>query len=265
MNKLKNTPPLFGKTIILTGASGILGRRYVESYLTAGARVAAIDISVVGLKPNERRHGRRLFTRATNLADPRETRRAFDAVLKRFGSIDAVHHNCTGKPDGFFDATEDYALTAWRAVMTANVETALLLTQCAIPHFKRRRRGALLFTASIYGIVGADQRIYSGSSYEGRRINTPAAYAASKGALVSLVRHLASELGPWNIRVNGLTPGGVTSGQNGVFQKKYSARVPLGRMARAEELAGPAIFLLSDAASYVTGHNLIVDGGLTAW
>jgi NAD(P)-dependent dehydrogenase (short-subunit alcohol dehydrogenase family) len=266
LNKLSgNRFALGGKFVILTGANGILGRRYLDNYLSAGAKVAALDISVDGLKTLERRHGRRLLALAVDLADPNETRRAFGEVLRRFGNIDAVHHNCGGKPDGFFDATEKYGLDAWRGVMAANVETALLLTQCVIPHFKRRRRGTLLFTASIYGVVGADQRIYEGSSYEGHPINNPAAYSASKGAIVSLVRHLAAELGAWGIRVNALTPGGVSSGQNGVFQKKYSARVPLGRMARADEMIGPATFLLSDASSYVTGHNLVVDGGLTAW
>ena len=265
-----NTAPakrfdLAGKIVILTGANGFLGRHYVDGYLSAGAKVAAFDTSVEGLKSLSRRHGRRLLTRAADLADPRATRQAFDEALRRFGGLDAVHHNCGGKPDGFFDATEDYRLDAWRGVLAANVETAWLLTQCAIPHFKRRRRGVLLFTASVYGLVGADQRIYKGSFHLGGKINTPAAYAASKGAIVSLVRHLAAELGAWNIRVNALTPGGVSNGQNGVFQKKYSARVPLGRMARAEEMVGPAMFLLSDAAAYVTGHNLVVDGGLTAW
>jgi NAD(P)-dependent dehydrogenase (short-subunit alcohol dehydrogenase family) len=261
----KNPFNLSQKIIILTGANGILGRRYLENYLSAGAKVAALDKATDGLKPLERRHGGRLLTRAVDLSDPRSTRHAFDEVLDRFGGLDAIHHNCGGKPDGFFDATENYGLDAWRGVLAANVETALLLTQCAIPHFKRRRSGAMLFTASIYGVVGADQRIYEGSSYEGHPINTPAAYAASKGAIVSLVRHLSAELGAWGIRVNALTPGGVSSGQNGVFQKKYSARVPLGRMALGDEMVGPAMFLLSDAASYVTGHNLVVDGGLTAW
>lgn len=249
----------------MTGANGILGRRYLDGYLSAGAKVAALDKSIDGLQSLERRRGRRLLTRAVDLADPRATRAAFDDILRRFENLDAIHHNCGGKPDGFFDATENYGLDAWRGVMTANVETALLLTQCAVPYFKRRRRGALLFTASIYGVVGADQRIYEGSSYEGRPINNPAAYAAAKGAILSLVRHLAAEFGGWGIRVNALTPGGVSSGQNGVFQKKYSERVPMGRMAQADEMVGPAMFLLSDAASYVTGHNLVVDGGLTAW
>lgn len=256
---------LSGKTVVLTGANGILGTQYLKHYLDAGLRVAAFDRTVDRIAGLERRHKGRLLVRAVDLADPGAVSEAFSASVRAFKRVDGVHHNCAGKPAGFFDSTESYGLDAWRGVFSANLETSLLLTQRAIPHFKKRRAGTILFTSSIYGVVGADQRIYEGSSYEGRPINTPAAYSAAKAAVVGLVRHLAAELGPWNIRVNGLTPGGVSSGQNGVFQRNYSRRVPLGRMAEGRDMVGPALFLLSDAASYVTGHNLVVDGGLTAW
>lgn len=256
----KNPIDVAGKAVVLTGANGILGRRYVRAYLAAGAKVAALDLKVDKLKKHPR-----LFAQAADLTDRAAVGAAFAAALKRFGKIDGIHHNCAGKADGFFDAFEDYRLDSWRSVLSSNVETALPLTQCAVPYFKRRRKGSILFTASIYGVVGADQRIYEGSSYEGRPINTPAAYAAAKGAIVAMVRHLAAELGAFGVRVNAITPGGVESGQNDVFKKRYSARIPMGRMARADEMTGPALFVLSDAAGYMTGHNLIVDGGLTTW
>ncbi len=245
---------------MLTGANGILGRRYVRAYLRAGVKVIALDLKVNRLQKHPN-----LWTAAVDLTDRAQVAAVFARALKRFGKIDGLHHNCAGKADGFFDAFEDYRLHAWRSVLSSNIETALPLTQCAVPYFKKRRAGSILFTASIYGVVGADQRIYEGSSYEGRPINTPAAYAAAKGAIVAVVRHLAAELGAFGVRVNALTPGGVESGQNAVFKKKYSARVPLGRMARADEMTGAALFALSDASSYMTGHNMIVDGGLTAW
>ena len=251
---------LAGKTVVLTGANGILGRRYVRAYLDAGVRVAALDLKVDRLPKH-----RNLWAQALDLTDKTQAAAAFSRAKTRFGRIDGLHHNCAGKADGFFDRFEDYRLDTWRSVLSSNIETALPLTQAALPHFKKRKAGSIVFTCSIYGVVGADQRSYEGSSYEGRPINTPAAYAAAKGALAAMVRHLAAELGVFNVRVNALTPGGVASGQNETFTKKYSARVPLGRMARAEEMTGPALFLLSGAASYVTGHNLIVDGGLTAW
>jgi len=128
-----------------------------------------------------------------------------------------------------------------------------------------RGRGSIIQTASIYGVVAPDQRIYEGSEYLGMPINTPAVYSTSKAAVVGLTKYLASYWGAQGVRVNTLTPGGVSSGQNDVFDRRYSARVPLNRMARPEEMAQGLLFLASDASSYITGHNLIIDGGLTAW
>jgi NAD(P)-dependent dehydrogenase (short-subunit alcohol dehydrogenase family) len=125
--------------------------------------------------------------------------------------------------------------------------------------------GSIVQTSSIYGLVAADPRIYEGSEYLGRPINTPAVYAASKAAVVGLTRHLAAHWGGRGIRVNAVAPGGVASGQNETFQRRYSALVPMGRMAEAEEVVGAVLFLASDASSYVTGQTLAVDGGWTAW
>jgi len=127
------------------------------------------------------------------------------------------------------------------------------------------RGGSIVQTASIYGVVAPDQRIYEGSQYMGMPINTPAVYSASKAAVVGLTKYLASYWGHHGIRVNTLTPGGVESGQNEVFSKRYSARVPLGRMAQAGDMESALLYLASDASAYVTGQNLIVDGGLTCW
>ena len=128
-----------------------------------------------------------------------------------------------------------------------------------------RRQGSIINTLSIYGIVAPDQRIYEGSSYEGRAINTPAVYSASKAALLGLTRYLATYWAERGVRVNALTPGGVFSGQNETFVRRYSARVPMGRMAEREEMCGALVFLASRASSYVTGQNIVVDGGLSAW
>jgi NAD(P)-dependent dehydrogenase (short-subunit alcohol dehydrogenase family) len=128
-----------------------------------------------------------------------------------------------------------------------------------------RGAGSIIQTASIYGLLAPDQRIYEGSEYNGRPINTPAVYTASKAGVIGLTRHLATYWGPRGVRVNTLTPGGVSSGQNNTFSQRYSARIPLGRMAEADDLVGAAVFLASDASRYVTGQNLIIDGGLSAW
>jgi NAD(P)-dependent dehydrogenase (short-subunit alcohol dehydrogenase family) len=128
-----------------------------------------------------------------------------------------------------------------------------------------RRHGSIINTLSIYGIVAPDQRIYEGAFYEGKAINTPAVYSASKAGLWGLTKYLAAYWGASGVRVNAITPGGVFSGQNDAFVQRYSARVPLGRMGQREEMAAAVVYLASEASSYVTGQNLVVDGGLTVW
>jgi NAD(P)-dependent dehydrogenase (short-subunit alcohol dehydrogenase family) len=125
--------------------------------------------------------------------------------------------------------------------------------------------GSIIQTASIYGLRGPDQRIYEDSEYLGRQINTPAAYAASKAAVNGLTVHLATYCADQGIRVNTLVPGGVESEQNDTFQKAYSERTPMGRMAERSEMVGAFVYLASEASSYVTGQKIVVDGGWTAW
>ncbi|MDE3061371.1 MAG: SDR family oxidoreductase, partial [Pseudomonadota bacterium] len=117
----------------------------------------------------------------------------------------------------------------------------------------------------IYGVAAPDQRIYEGSEYMGRAINTPAIYSVSKAGLWGLTMYLSSYWAARGVRVNAISPGGIFSGQNKIFEERYSQRVPMGRMGKADELTGALIYLLSDAASYTTGQNIIIDGGLTVW
>ena len=256
----KNPIDLAGKSVVLTGANGILGRRYVRAYLDAGVKVAALDLSVDGLTKHPR-----LFAQAVNLTDRAAVSAAFASALKRFGRIDGIHHNCAGKAEGFFDSFEDYRLDTWRSVLASNIETALPLTQCAIVHFKKRKSGSILFTASIYGVVGADQRIYEGSSYMGRAINTPAVYSTSKAAVIGLTKYLAAYFADKNIRVNCLSPTGVFNNHPEEFVQKLSNIIPMGRMAHIDEYKGAIVFLCSNASSYMKGHNLVIDGGKTVW
>ena len=125
--------------------------------------------------------------------------------------------------------------------------------------------GSIIQTASIYGVLAPDDRVYEGSSYNAQQISTPPVYAASKAAIVGLTRYLAARWAKHGVRVNTLTPGGVQSGQNETFVSRYSARVPMGRMAAADDMVGAVIFLASDASAYITGQNIVVDGGLSAW
>jgi NAD(P)-dependent dehydrogenase (short-subunit alcohol dehydrogenase family) len=149
--------------------------------------------------------------------------------------------------------------------MAVNLDGMFLVARTIGAGMAMRGKGTIIQTASIYGVVGPDQRIYEGSEYLGRAINTPPVYSASKAGIIGLTRYLATYWGAAGVRVNTLTPGGVESGQNVEFTRRYSERVPVGRMARADEMVSALIFLASDASSYVTGQNIIVDGGLSAW
>jgi NAD(P)-dependent dehydrogenase (short-subunit alcohol dehydrogenase family) len=150
--------------------------------------------------------------------------------------------------------------------MSVNVDGMFLVAQAVgRKMIEQGTGGSIIQTSSIYGILAPDKRIYEGSFYLGRQIGTPAVYSTSKSAVVGLTRHLAAYWADKGIRVNTLTPGGVESGQNETFKERYSARIPLGRMAQGEEMVGALIFLASEASSYITGQNIVVDGGLSIW
>jgi NAD(P)-dependent dehydrogenase (short-subunit alcohol dehydrogenase family) len=191
-----------------------------------------------------------------------------DRVEAELGPVDVLHNNAATKGrdlDRFFDSVKDFDIAVWREIMAVNLDGAFLVAREIGERMAARGRGSIIQTASIYGELGPDQRIYEGSHYLGRPINTPPVYSASKAGIAGLTRYFAAYWGAQGVRVNTLTPGGVSSGQNETFDRHYSARVPLGRMAAADELVGALVFLASDASSYVNGQNIVVDGGLAAW
>ena len=150
--------------------------------------------------------------------------------------------------------------------MAVNIDGMFLVAQAVGDQMvKQGKGGSIIQTASIYGIMASDKRIYEGSFYLGRQISNPAVYSTSKAAVVGLTKYLAAYWADKGIRVNTLVPGGVESGQNDTFKARYSARVPMNRMAQAHEMVGAVLYLASDASSYVTGQCMVVDGGLNAW
>jgi NAD(P)-dependent dehydrogenase (short-subunit alcohol dehydrogenase family) len=189
--------------------------------------------------------------------------------LAKYGRLDIVHSNAatkTGDLERFFAPLETYSMDTWREVMAVNLDGMFLVARAAGAAMAALRNGgSIIMTSSIYGVVAPDQRIYEGSSYMNRAINTPAVYSASKAGVIGLAKYLSTYWAADRIRVNVLTPGGVESGQNEVFRNRYLARVPLARMGAADEMVGALLYLASDASSYVTGQNIVVDGGLTAW
>jgi NAD(P)-dependent dehydrogenase (short-subunit alcohol dehydrogenase family) len=260
---------LSGRVALVTGGAGILGQRFVEALHSAGASVAIVDLRLADAQAVAERCGERTRGFACDVADPSSVRQCVEDVVRHFGRIDILHNNAatkTADPRQFFTPFEDYPLSTWREVMGVNIDGMFLMAQAVGRQMLAQGQGgSIVQTASIYGLVGPDPRIYEGSHYLGGAINTPAVYAASKAAVVGLTRWLATHWAPQGIRVNCLVPGGVSSGQNSVFADKYSQRVPMGRMAQADEMTGALLYLCSAASSYVTGQVLAVDGGWTAW
>lgn len=266
---IKNIFSLEGKVVVVTGGAGILGRRFCEGLCQAGASVAVVDVDELSAQnfADTLTNGAMGF--GCDVSNLESVSQCIDAILNQFGEIDVLHNNAATKTSNipaFFAPFEDYSLETWREVMSVNIDGMFLMAQAVGRHMVARGTGGVIVqTASIYGLVGPDNNIYEGSNYLGGAINTPAVYAASKSAVIGLTKWLATHWAKQGIRVNCLVPGGVSSGQNSVFSDRYSTRVPLGRMAEADEIVPALIYLSSDASSYVTGQVLAVDGGWTCW
>jgi NAD(P)-dependent dehydrogenase (short-subunit alcohol dehydrogenase family) len=267
------TVDLRGKCAVVTGAAGILGRHFAHGLARCGAQVVAVDVDEKATsalaKELTGKSGVDAIGVSCDITQPDAVRAMVAAAEKRFGGIDILHNNAATKTDdleAFFAPFEEYSLETWNAVTAVNLTGAFLCAQAVGRSMIRRGKGgSVVQTASIYGVVAPDQRIYEGSEYMGRPINTPAVYSATKAGLLGLTKFLATYWAPHDIRVNAITPGGVQSGQSSTFVTNYSKRVPLGRMGEADDMVNALLYLASDEAKYVTGQNLIVDGGLTAW
>lgn len=255
------------RVVVLTGGGGLLGRAMVERLTADGATVAVVDrhadlaetAAKLAVTPG------RAKAYACDVADRAQLARLHEDVRADLGEVQALICNAATKSENFFEPFESFPIEDWNYVLGVNLTAPMLCAQEFGPGMASRGHGVIVNTLSIYGIVAPDQRIYEGSLYEGRTINTPAIYSASKAGLWGLTKYLASYWGAQGVRVNAVTPGGVFSGQNETFERKYSARTMMGRMGEPHEIADAVTFLVSDRASYVTGHNLVVDGGLTSW
>ncbi len=266
---------LAGRNAVITGAVGILGRRFCNGLAEFGANVAVVDLDKAVADELaadlSKTHGVHCIGVACDITDPESVQKMTDAVVREFGDIHILHNNAGGSSpkadrNRYFDTFEQYSLEEWRRVMAVNIDGVFLVDQAIGRQMVAQGKGgSIIHTASIYGVVAPDQRIYEGSEYMGRAMSSPAVYSAAKAAVVGLTKYLATYWAGKGIRVNCITPGGVESGQNETFKQKYGARVPLGRMAYGEEMVNAVVWLASDASSYVTGQNILIDGGLSAW
>jgi len=264
---------LAGKIAVVTGGAGILGEHFCAGFAESGAKVALVDLDedkAVDLAKELRlRYKSQVVGIGCDVSDPASVEAMVGDVLAAFGEINILHNNAAGKSDdldALFAPFEEYSLDQWRKIMSVNLDGMFLVAQAVGKQMVAQGKGgSIIQTASIYGVMSPDHRIYEGSFYLDRQINTPAVYSASKAGVIGLTKYLATYWADRGIRVNTLSPGGTESGQNDEFKRRYSNRIPMNRMADAHEMVGALLYLASDASNYVTGQNIIVDGGLSAW
>jgi len=255
---------LTGKTAIVTGGIGILGKCFCSGLAEFGANVVIIDIDGPAAHKfsNEltSQYGVESIGIECDTSSPKEVNKAIKLIVEKFGEIHILHNNAQGRssPVSF----EECTLEDWRLTSKVNEEGYFLMAQAVGKQMiKQNFGGSIIQTSSIYGVMGPDHRIYKDSLISG----APAVYSFTKSGVIGLTKYLATYWAENKIRVNTISPGGVEGGQNEIFKKQYSNRIPLGRMAFREEMVGALIYLASDASSYLTGQNIIVDGGLEAW
>jgi len=267
MKRISELMSLKGRVAVITGGAGHIGAAMAEALAELGANTVILDISMEACLPVCERISREYAVEtmplAVNLAQEEHIRVVPDEVVKKFGRLDILV-NCaafvgTSNLQGWITPFEEQSVDTWKQALDVNLTAPFLLTQACSATLKRSGHGSVINVASIYGILGPDMCLYEGTS-----MGNSAAYAASKGGLLQLTRWLATVLSP-DVRVNAITPGGVRRGQPEMFHKKYVEKTPLKRMALEEDLKGAIIYLASDLSSYVTGQNIIIDGGYTVW
>lgn len=258
------------RVIVVTGGLGQLGRQFTRALMDHGARVAVLDLAEAADSPIAgTAEGRALYLQA-DVTDRGSLERALEAIKERWGGVHGLINNAAldsppGAPAAENGPFENYPAESWDRVMEVNAKGVFLCCQVFGGEMARAGRGTIVNISSIYGVVSPDQRIYEYRRKGGDDFFKPIAYSASKSSLLNVTRYLATYWADRGVRVNTLTLAGVFNNQDEKFLEGYLARMPLGRMARPDEYNGAIVFLFSDASSYMTGSNLVVDGGWTAW
>ena len=271
---------LTGRVAIVTGGPGLLGKEFCRTLAEAGATVVVADIDADGVNTVATtliKTGFHAMGVATDITQPESVNALVDETLMTYGRLDILVNSAAldpkfdpealaemAKHDTISGSFEDYPLDSWKAALDVNLTGMFLCCQAAVkPMLAQGKKGSIINICSTYGLVAPDQRIYQ---REGKQISfKPVYYSVTKTGVLGLTRYLSAYYASTEIRVNALTPGGIYDNHDEVFLNAYSARTVMGRMANKDEMNGALLFLASDASSYMTGSNLVVDGGWTTW
>jgi NAD(P)-dependent dehydrogenase (short-subunit alcohol dehydrogenase family) len=239
------------KIVIVTGGNGLIGAKVLRDIGMKNGTAINLDVSVENCsKSNSFR---------CDISNPESLEQCVDRVFSKFGRIDGLVNCAYPRTKDFSASIENTSMESWRQNVDWQLNTVFAICKKVLKIMQVQKFGSVVNFGSIYGVVGNDFAVY-----EGTEMCPPAAYTAIKGGIINFSKYLASYFGKDGIRVNCVSPGGIFDNQNPVFVNNYSKRCPLKRMARPEEIAPAVSFLLSDEASYITGHNLMVDGGWCA-
>lgn len=275
---VKNLFDLNGRVVIITGGAGMLGMQHAAAIAEAGGHAVIADLSgelaARAAAEITRTHGVEALGLQVDVTRKPDVEAMVAAVVEQFGRIDGLINNAaltvTSGSEGaarYFASFEEYPLDLWDKALQVNLTGMFLCCQAVGKIMVSQRAGVIVNIASDIGNISPDHRIYEGAvnPHTGKPFNTPIAYATSKAGVINFTRYLATYWADKGIRVNCISPGGVYAGHDPQFVMNLTQRIPLARMARVDEYRGAILFLLSDASSYMTGANLIVDGGRTAW
>ena len=238
------------KVGIITGGNGRLGKTFAESLSSMGNKIHIFDIS-----DNYSFVSENIIYHKVDITNEKDVFKAVDNIVNEYEKIDFLINNAALQITNSF---ENMSIDDFKKSIDVNLNASYVCIKAVSRYMMEAKSGNIINIGSIYGVVSADPSIYGNSG-----LNSPDAYAASKGGLIHLTKYLAVNLAKYNIRVNAISPGGVFDNQPDEFMKKYLPKVPMNRMLDRKELIGPLMFLLSDASSYITGQNIIVDGGFT--
>lgn len=265
-----------GQVAIVTGGAGLLGKQFASTLAQAGAAVVVADLNRMTahtIAENLVKDGYPALGVGVDVTDPASVAEMVETAVNVYGRLDVLVNSAALDPKFDLDAVErgipagsfeDYPLDQWRQALDVNLTGMFLCCQAAVkPMLQQEKKGSIINICSTYGLVAPDQRLYQRDGVQ--TAYKPVYYSVTKAGVMGMTRYLAAYYAGTDIRCNALTPGGVYNQHDEEFVRSYSSRAIMGRMAQIDEMNGALLFLASDASSYMTGANLVVDGGWTAW